>query len=88
MKKLIIALTLMTFLASTPLALARGGANYRSAIDRKWNEVQAWQKRQDARFKAIEREAAKGGVILRYDVEDAMPINATCPICVHYRTAP
>jgi hypothetical protein len=85
MKKLIIALTLLTVLAAAPLALARG--NYRSAIDRKWKEVQAWQKRQDARFRAIEREAAKGGVSFRPDIEGAVPINVTCPTCVDYRTA-
>ncbi len=38
-------------------ASARG--NHRSAIDRKWKEVQAWQERQNKKFKAIEREAER-----------------------------
>ena len=67
MKRLILAFAFLTIILPPLVALARAGS-YRSAIDRKWNEVQAWQKMQDALFKAIEREAAKGGAILRPDV--------------------
>ena len=38
-------------------ASARG--NHRSAIDRKWKEVQAWQEQQNKKFRAIEREAER-----------------------------
>ena len=64
MKRLILAFAFLTIILPPLVALARAGS-YRSAIDRKWNEVQAWQKMQDALFKAIEREAAKGGATLR-----------------------
>jgi hypothetical protein len=87
MKRLILAFAFLTIMLPPLVALARAGS-YRSAIDRKWNEVQAWQKMQDALFKAIELEAAKGGVTLRPDVEEAVPINVACPTCVHYRAAP
>lgn|GEM_PF-2452963 len=86
MKRLIIALTLLAFLAAVSFAVA--GGDHRSAIDRKWKEAQAWQKRQDARIKAMERKAAKGGATLRPDVEEAIPINVACPTCVQYSTAP
>lgn len=55
MKKLILMLALMAFLTPMTQVMARG--NHRSALDQKWKAVQAWQKAQDARFKAIEREA-------------------------------
>ncbi len=55
MKNLIIALTLLTFLVSAPFAFARG--NHRFALDQKWKQVEAQQKQQDRKFKAIEREA-------------------------------
>jgi hypothetical protein len=54
-KNLIIALTLLTFLALVPSAMA--GGNHRFALDQKWKQVEAWQKQQDRKFKAIEAEA-------------------------------
>lgn len=59
MKGLITILAILCLLFTTQLVSAKGGANYRSAIDRKWKEVEAWQKRQDQRFKKIEREAER-----------------------------
>ena len=62
MKNLIIALTLLTFLASAAFAMA--GGNHRFALDQKWKQVEAWQKQQARQFKAIEGEAKAllGGV--------------------------
>jgi hypothetical protein len=87
MKKLILAFALFTILPPPPFALAWGGS-YRSAIDQKWKAVQAWQEQENSRFKAIEREAAKSGAILRHDVPDVIPGNPISPNRVHYRTAP
>lgn len=58
MKTFIIALTLTIFLASVPFAFARGGNRW-FTIDRKWEQIQAWQKGQDRMFKRIERDAAR-----------------------------
>jgi hypothetical protein len=63
MRRIMLALTILAFLASAPAAMARG--NHRSALDLKWKAVQAWQKKQDERFKAIERDAARGIQSLR-----------------------
>ena len=57
MKKLITVLSLLTVLASAPPAMASG--NYRAALDQKWKQVEAWQERQSAKFRALEREAAR-----------------------------
>jgi cell division protein FtsB len=54
MKRLIIALTLLTFLAAVPFAFARGN---RFVLDQKWKQEQASQKQQARQFKAIEAEA-------------------------------
>jgi hypothetical protein len=70
MKTFIITVTLMVFLASVPFAFARG--NQRWTINKKWNQVQAWQKSQDRMFSKIERDAArelrslKGGAATTY----------------------
>jgi len=42
-----------------PVEWASARGNHRSAIDRKWKQVQAWQERQNKEFKAIEREAGR-----------------------------
>jgi hypothetical protein len=57
MKRVIAILTLIGLLVPVPFAFARG--NHRSAIDQKWEQVQAWQKSQDRMFKKIERDAAR-----------------------------
>ncbi|MBI4965370.1 MAG: hypothetical protein HY913_18990 [Desulfomonile tiedjei] len=59
MKGLITVLAILCLLITTQVASARGGANYRSAIDRKWKEVQAENKRRDQHFKKIEQEAKR-----------------------------
>jgi hypothetical protein len=38
---------------------ASAQGNHRGAIDRKWQQVRAWQERQDKKFKAIEREGER-----------------------------
>jgi len=42
-----------------PVEWASARGNHRSAIDRKWKEVQAWQEQQNKKFRAIEREAER-----------------------------
>jgi|GEM_PF-2759315 len=42
-----------------PVEWASARGNHRSAIDRKWKEVQAWQEQQNRKFKAIERQAER-----------------------------
>lgn len=59
MKGMIIILAILCLLFSTQSVSARGGGNHRSAIDRKWKEVEAWKKRQDQHFNKIEREAER-----------------------------
>jgi hypothetical protein len=67
MKRIILALTVVVFLASVPAVMARG--NHRFALDQKWKQVQQWQKQQDDRFKAIERDAERGIRALRTEPE-------------------
>jgi hypothetical protein len=55
MRRLIVALAGLLLLVPPNLALARG--NHRFAIDQQWKRVQAWQEKQDKRFKAIEVQA-------------------------------
>lgn len=57
MKKAIALLTLIIFLVPLSAAMAKGGANHRAAIDRKWKQVEVWQKKQAERFQRIERGA-------------------------------
>jgi hypothetical protein len=45
-------------MASSAWVEARG--NHRFVLDQKWKEVQETRKKQDARFKAIERQADQG----------------------------
>jgi hypothetical protein len=66
-EKMILAFTILIFLASAPIVMARG--NHRFALDQKWKEVQQLQKRQDDRFKAIERDAERGIKALRTQPE-------------------
>jgi len=54
-KNLIIALTLLTFLASVSFAMA--GGNHQEVLYQKWKQEQALQKQLDRQFKAIEAEA-------------------------------
>jgi hypothetical protein len=58
-KALITLLAILCLLFTTQSVFARGGGNHRSAIDRKWKEVEAWKKRQDQDFKRIERDAER-----------------------------
>jgi hypothetical protein len=55
MRRLIVALAGLFLLLPLHLALARG--NHRFAIDQQWKRVQAWQEKQDKRFKSIEVQA-------------------------------
>lgn len=82
MKKLIIALSLLTFFASVPFAFA--GGNHRFAIDQKWKQVEAWQKQQARQFKALEREAAKPSDGIADEPSYTRPRNVACPYCLHY----
>lgn len=86
MKKLLVVLTLLTFLGSAPIAMAHPA--YRARIGQAWKRVEAAQKRQAEQLKAIEREAATGFARLRVHVEDAMPGNVNCPAGGYRRTAP
>lgn len=54
MKNLIVALALLTFLASPPSAMARGNS---FVLDHEWKKVEEQRKQQDMKFKAIEAEA-------------------------------
>jgi hypothetical protein len=82
-KGLVTVLAILCLLFTTELASARGGANYRSTIDREWKEVEAWQKRQDERFKKIEREAERSlrGMPVNDNPCDSTPYPGcrTCP---------
>ena len=58
---MIMKTVIMSRYSSSPFRAVSGGAgiaqgNDRGAIDRKWQQVRAWQERQDKKFKAIERE--------------------------------
>lgn len=55
MRRLIVALAGLFLLLPLHLALAKG--NHRFAIDQQWKRVQAWQEKQDKRFKSIEVQA-------------------------------
>ena len=57
MRRLIFALAGLLLLLPLHLALARG--NHRFAIDQQWNRVEAFQKRENERFKKLEREAER-----------------------------
>ena len=58
MKKLVTVLTLVAFLVSVPHAFGRGGNRWLT-IDQKWNQIEAKQKNQSERLKAIERETGR-----------------------------
>ncbi len=58
MKSLFVLLIVMCFLNSAHVAIAASSAP-RNAINQKWNQVQKWQKKQDHRLNAIEREAER-----------------------------
>jgi hypothetical protein len=79
MKKLIIALTLIVLLASVPFAFARG--NHRSAVDQQWQRVEAYQKRQNERFKKLEREAERELRPLKGETESFYPTRIIYPPC-------
>ncbi|MFH0957224.1 MAG: hypothetical protein V1897_00835 [Pseudomonadota bacterium] len=56
MKSLFALLITVCFLTSANLTEAQSAA-VRNKINQKWNQVQRWQNKQDARFDSIEREA-------------------------------
>ena len=56
MKRLIVATCFMGFLIGIPPAIA--GGDQRWPIDKQWKRVEAWQKEQAERVKAIERDAS------------------------------
>jgi len=58
-KGLVTVLAILCLLFAAQTVSARGGGNHRSAIDRKWKEVEAWKKSQDQQFKKIEQEAER-----------------------------
>lgn len=58
MKGLLAYLMIMCLMLATQSGFA-GAANHRSNIDRKWKEVEAWQKRQNQRWDKLEREAER-----------------------------
>lgn len=59
MKRIIILVVVaaLSVVFTVDWASARG--NHRSAIDRQWKKVQAWQMKQDREFKAIQRESER-----------------------------
>lgn len=83
MKGLITILAILCLFFSTQSVFARGGGNHRSAIDRKWQEVEAWKKRQDQHFQKIEREAERSlrGMPVNDNPFDSTPYPGcrTCP---------
>ena len=79
MKNLIIALVALIFLSSVPSAMASG--NYRAALDRQWKRVEAWQERESAKFRAIEREAAREIESLGGESRRFIPIWEIYPPC-------
>jgi hypothetical protein len=57
MKRAIAILTLIALFVPVSVALARG--NHRFAIDQQWKRVEEFQKKQNERFKKLEREAER-----------------------------
>ena len=55
MKNLILILAVSALFTPVPQAIA--GGNLQVAIDQQWSRVEAWQKQQAKRFKAIEKDA-------------------------------
>lgn len=54
---ILVIVAALSVLFTVEWASAQG--NHRGAIDRKWQQVRAWQERQDKKFKAIEREGER-----------------------------
>ncbi len=75
MRKLIIAVSLMVSLISTPLVMAAGGQGVPN--HQQWMRVEQWRKNQNERFKAIENDVAmsfKNSELERQnDATSAMP---------------
>ncbi|MGB6067589.1 MAG: hypothetical protein WBG50_22515 [Desulfomonilaceae bacterium] len=61
MKRLTAILALIILLAPISVALSRGG-NFTYILDQRWKREQAFQKRQDEKFKRLEREADRAMV--------------------------
>ena len=59
MKKIIILVVVAALSVVFTVEWASARGNHRSAIDRKWKQVQAWQEQQNKKFRAIEREAER-----------------------------
>jgi hypothetical protein len=82
-KALTTILAILCLVFTAQAVVARGGANYRSAIDRKWKEVEAWKKRQDRLFEKIEQDADRStrGIPIQHGPVESMPYPEcrTCP---------
>ncbi len=59
MKSLLGLLTLVVLTAFFPAQWAAAGGNLRNSLSEKWKEAQTFQRSQDKRFKALEREAQR-----------------------------
>jgi hypothetical protein len=79
MNRVIAVLTLIALLVPLSMALARG--NPRFAIDQQWNRVEAFEKRQNERFKKLEREVGRELRPLKGETESLYPTRIIFPPC-------
>jgi hypothetical protein len=79
MKRALAVLALIAFLAPGHVALARG--NHRFAIDQQWKRVEASQKRQNAQFRAMEREADRALNSINSSSEMSVGTGVIYPAC-------
>jgi hypothetical protein len=79
MKRAMLLSALTMLLALLFSTTTMGTGNHRSAIDDNWRKVEAWQKSQAAKFKRIERDAARELKSLNGQTEPYASKNTTYP---------